>query len=211
MILDFAEQLRVGLKNLPGYRAQFKMAPQFREHPSETKRFHPNARKSGVLVLFYPVQKDIKTILIQRPKYDGVHSKQVAFPGGAMEEADSSLIDTALREANEEVGINTDQVEVLGNLTELYVPPSNFLISPVVGYSLERPEFKIDPFEVAETIEIDISILLDDSIVKEKTIHVREDVALQAPYFEIDGRTVWGATAMMLSELKEILKIIEGH
>ncbi len=206
MIDEFAEKLRRNLENLPGHRAQEKMAPEHRLPNEQWERYYPAAKLSGVLLLFYPVGNSIHTVLIQRPTYDGVHSGQVGFPGGQKEEPDKSMIETALREANEEVGIDLKSVNVLGQLTQLYVPPSNFLITPVVAFSTRQPDFIIDKNEVAEIIEPAIEELLNDKATGIKGIRVRKDITIQAPYYDIQGRVVWGATAMIISELNEVLR-----
>ncbi len=208
MIANFSSALRENLKTLPGPAAQEKMAPEHRLPHEQWERYYDSAKLSGVLILFYPVDENIHTVLIQRPDYDGVHSRQVGFPGGQKEEGDLTLIDTSLREANEEVGIKLNLVKVLGQLTQLYVPPSNFLITPVVAYSAERPQFILDEKEVVEIIEPEVTELLDEKAIGIKSIRVRSEINIQAPYFDIRGRTVWGATAMIISELNEVLRRI---
>lgn len=170
------------------------------------ERYYAGAKLSGVLILFYPVNDVIQTVLIQRPDYDGVHSRQVGFPGGQREKGDPTLVDTALREAREEVGVNLSSVNVLGHLTQLYVPPSNFLITPVVAYTRERPQFVLDEKEVVEIIEPQVGELLNEKAKGIKSIRVRTEITIQAPYYDIRGRTVWGATAMIISEMNEVLK-----
>ncbi|MDX2001990.1 MAG: CoA pyrophosphatase [Chitinophagales bacterium] len=206
---EFTKALRRQMAELPGEEAQYRMSPPFRMKPEDAKVYYPSARQGAVLILFYPGESSINTVLIQRPTYDGVHSGQVAFPGGKKEEQDHDLIATALREAKEEVGINPASVEVLGPLTHLYIPPSNFLVLPVVGTSLERPSFMADAHEVEEILEVDIERLKDEQIVGIKRIKAREGVEFDAPYYDLDGRTIWGATAMMISELNAVLKNLE--
>lgn len=184
------------------------MAPEHRLPHAQWESYLPRARKGAVLALFYPIQSNIHLTLIQRPTYDGVHSGQVAFPGGAKEEFDATLLETALRETEEEVGVPRHVIEVLGQLTELYIPPSNFLITPVVGYTPQQPEFKLDLNEVVEVIEPSLEEILDRTIIGVKKIKVRSDISIDAPHFNIQGRTVWGATAMMISELNEVLRRI---
>ncbi len=190
---------------LPGHAAQYKMAPDLRMPASEWERYYPNARKGSVLILFYPENSSIHTVLIQRPTYDGVHSGQVAFPGGEQEAVDADFKDTALREAQEEVGIEKHQVRIVGRLTELYVPPSNFLITPVVGYATTRPNFRLNFQEVVELIEPALEELLDEKACERKSIFIRDNITIEAPCLNLRGKTVWGATAMIISELNEIL------
>jgi 8-oxo-dGTP pyrophosphatase MutT (NUDIX family) len=206
---SFTEKLSRELQQpLPGYEAQYKMAREFREHPLDTERYHANARLGAVLILFYPKENGIHTVLIQRPTYDGVHSAQVAFPGGKKEEDDNSLIETALREAEEEVGINTNLVTVAGELTKLYIPPSNFLVTPVVGFCEAQPLFVPQQTEVDEIVEVDLATLTNEKLINEKVIHLQQNISLNVKYYDIYGKTVWGATAMMIAEMNELLKRI---
>lgn len=205
---DFPERLQEALKDLPGHTAQELMAPEHRLPHAQWESYFPRARKGAVLALFYPIEAAIHLALIQRPTYDGVHSGQVAFPGGGKEDFDLSMLETALRETEEEVGVPRERIQLLGQLTELYIPPSNFLITPVVGYTPQRPEFKIDVNEVVEMIEPSVDELLDKTMISTKKIKVRQDISIDAPYFNIRGRVVWGATAMMISELNEVLRRI---
>jgi 8-oxo-dGTP pyrophosphatase MutT (NUDIX family) len=202
--LEFEKKLQ---QKLPGSEAHLRMASRMRldalKRPSDLSK----AIKSAVLVLFYPEQDQIKLCFILRPDYDGVHAGQVAFPGGRWEEEDPDLITTALREAAEEINVQPDDVMILGKLSELYIPPSNYIVTPVVGYSLNKPDFIPDHNEVAKIIETDLDFLFDPSRLKEKIINVR-GYEIEAPYFDINGHVVWGATAMILSELKEVIKSI---
>jgi 8-oxo-dGTP pyrophosphatase MutT (NUDIX family) len=205
----FAEKLSYELQQpLPGYEAQYKMAREFREHPIDTERYHANARLGAVLILFYPKETGIHTVLIQRPTYDGVHSAQVAFPGGKKEEDDSTLTETALREAEEEVGINAGVVTVAGALTKLYIPPSNFLVTPVVGFCESKPLFIPQQTEVDEIVEVDLATLTNEKLINEKVIHLQQNISLHVKYYDLYGKTVWGATAMMIAEMNELLKRI---
>ena len=123
-----------------------------------------------------------------------------------MEPGDKDLIHTALRESHEELGIVSDRVEVLGKMTELFIVPSNFSVLPVVGFSSERPDFTPDPREVKEVIEVPLDHLLHPDNTKIKPIKVGGNITLQAPYYDVYGHTVWGATAMMLSEFLTVFK-----
>lgn len=202
----FSARLAESLSVLPGPGAQERMAPEHRLPHTQWERYYPHARLSGVLILFFPFEATIRTVLIQRPEYPGVHGGQIAFPGGRKEDTDKSLIETALREAHEEVGVQPSTVRVLGKLSELYVPPSNFLITPVVATTEIRPGFVIEKNEVAGILEPSVHELLDEKAIGEKQIRVRDDISIKAPYYDIQGQTVWGATAMIISELNEALK-----
>ena len=192
---------------LPGEKAHLKMASKIRLKELQSIYNTSKAISSGVLILLYPEDNSIKTVLIERQKYDGVHSGQVSFPGGRQEEGDKSLIETALRESNEEVNTNPANVEIIGTLTELYIPPSNFLVIPVIGYLKTKPNLIAEKNEVAEIITADISFLFDEKPKKEKIINVRGS-KIKAPYYDVQGHIVWGATAMILSELAEVIESI---
>jgi len=191
---------------LPGFQAQIKMSSLTRIHQL-VNFFQPNdARQSSVLILLYPMGEGIGIVLTLRREYKGVHSGQISLPGGKYEDNDDSLIFTALREAKEEIGINPHLVQVIGQLTPLYIPPSNFMVTPVVGYTASRPVFNPEPAEVARIIEISLSELTDDSLVKSRRIKLSIGMRLSVPCFLIRGNVIWGATGMILSEFKEMLK-----
>jgi len=193
---------------LPGQNAQLKMASMPRLQA--LMKFLPteNAVPSSVLVFLYPHFSDFFLVLIRRADYDGIHSGQISFPGGKYEDDDKSLVYTALRESKEEIGLDISQVQILGQMTELYIPPSNFLVTPVVGYMPFRPNFTADSKEVSNIIEIRISDLLDKSRVQKKKVMLRHGIPLKVPAYVIDGQVIWGATAMILSELCTIIKTI---
>ncbi len=209
LLNNFIKELKIELENtLPGYDAHLEMMPESRIRAMHTIKNYDNARKSGVLILFYPDNKSIKTVFILRPEYDGVHSSQVAFPGGKFEEKDIDIVNTALREANEEVGIVVSDVEIIGKLSEIYIPPSNFLVQPVIGFATQKPIFKKDTKEVAEIIEVDIAQLLDASNKTMREIILSNNLKIKAPCYLINEQIIWGATAMIVSELIVILKKI---
>jgi len=135
--------VKIKKMKLPGESAQFKMAPK--ERINELKKIadvKKSAKKAGVLALFYPsVSKQTMLALILRKTYKGVHSAQIGFPGGKFEATDGSLRVTALRETEEEIGVNQNKVTVLKKLTEVYIPPSNFFVQPFLGYTNKTPNF----------------------------------------------------------------------
>jgi 8-oxo-dGTP pyrophosphatase MutT (NUDIX family) len=161
-------------------------------------------RQSAVCILLYPKADGWYIPLIVRPEYDGTHSGQVAFPGGKVEETDADVVATALREMSEEIGVTLSEVEVLGRLTPLFVFASNFMVHPIVAVTDQTPAFVPDPREVARILEVPVKDLLDESLRSEKEINVR-GFRVQAPFFDFQGQTVWGATAMMLSEFAVLL------
>lgn len=166
-----------------------------------------NPRKAAVLVLFYPDTKaNASFVLIQRKKYPGVHSNQIAFPGGKIENEDGNLKETALREAEEEVGVMPEKVELVRSLTEVYIPPSNFLVMPYLGYTHVKPDFRPQPEEVEKIIEVSVEEFLDEANVFTQRLNTSYAKSIDVPAFRLQGFTVWGATAMMLNEAKELLK-----
>lgn len=204
---QFLEHLRSDLHGeLPGREAQRRMAPSPRGGGVFPDAPQPDTRQGGVLILLYPDNMRLFVPLILRPTYQGVHSGQVGFPGGGREEEDRDLVRTALREAYEEVGIDPKQVTVLGVLTPLYVIASNYLVQPVVAWAAARPSFHPDPNEVADLIEIPLLDLLDESNRRTEVWQLR-GYAVQVPFFAIQEQTIWGATAMMLSEFLSLSAI----
>lgn len=200
----FIEKLTLRLQEpLPGKQAHDKMASDSRlklKFPSPGER----TRESAVLILFYPSQNKIFLPLILRPQYDGVHGGQMAFAGGRAEKEDESLVRTALREAQEEIGVRLTDIKVIGQLTKLFIPPSNFFVQPVVGYMTHKPDFYPDAREVDKVIEITLEDMTNPAIKGRKILNVR-GVEIDAPFYEIHGNTVWGATAMMISELLMVI------
>ena len=160
----------------------------------------------GVLILLFPVNDKICFPLTLRQEYPGVHSGQISLPGGGMEPEDEDLIMTALRETEEEIGVPYSEVRVLGTLSQLFIPPSGYKITPTVGYLPESPSFRVDPREVKELIVADLEHLTEKKYRKKKDVWVRESYSLTAPYFDIHGQTVWGATGMILSEFSHIIE-----
>jgi 8-oxo-dGTP pyrophosphatase MutT (NUDIX family) len=205
------DQLRILLQqalaqDLPGREAQLKMSPL----PVDWRRFSldapATAKKSAVLLLFYPEASGVFFPLIKRPSYPGAHSGQVSFPGGKVEPSDPDLVFTALREAEEEIGIDASKVEVLGRLTDLYIPTSNFLVSPVLGFLNETPRFVPEAREVERIIPTAMSMIGHPQIRQRTLVPIGEGRHLETPYFALDGEVVWGATAMILSELLQLLE-----
>lgn len=161
-------------------------------------------KPGSVMILLYPDEGEIKFPLTKRPEYLGAHSGQVSLPGGKAEPGETP-IETALREAEEEIGIRPDNLEVIGTLSEFFVIPSNFKVTPVIAVQHNRPLFVPDPVEVVRVLEGTISGLLRDDAVAVKEITAARVYRLNAPHFLMENEIVWGATAMMLNELRTIL------
>jgi len=176
----------------------------------ELKNFNikqQNPKQAAVLAVFYPGASDeTRFVLILRKTYKGVHSNQVGFPGGRVELDDQNLMHTALRETEEEVGIPGHEVEVLRELTRLYIPPSNFWVQPFMGVMQRTPRLVPQEDEVEAVLEIDLDEFLSESCLVSETLSTSYAKDIEVPAFLLCGHVVWGATAMMLSEMKEILK-----
>ena len=165
-----------------------------------------NPKRAAVLMLVYPGEEGAALSLIRRNSYKGVHSSQIAFPGGKIEADDASPLYAALRETEEEIGVDRGTVEVVAPLSPVYIPPSNFCVSPFLGYCHSRPFFIPDPREVSEIIEMPLSVLLDDRTIRIQQMPTSYSESIEVPCFVFDEYEVWGATAMMLSELRDVLK-----
>jgi 8-oxo-dGTP pyrophosphatase MutT (NUDIX family) len=210
--MTFLEELSRKLKYrlslpLPGVEAQLKMAHVERKLNFSRFKIPEYARMGAVLILLFEDDGNVKTCFIERTQYDGVHSGQIAFPGGK-KEPDETLDETALRETEEEIGVKRSDITLLGQLTELYIPPSNFLVHPFVGAIGYRPDFFPQPAEVAEVVEIKIDDLSDVRLRGEKKILLSNGSMVQTPYYSLHGKTVWGATAMIISEFLEVFGAI---
>jgi len=199
----FIEKLNTNLKKpLPGETAHMMMeafsAAYLGAWPTE------QTRKSAVLMLLYPQRNEIYFPLILRNSYDGFHSGEVSFPGGRYEQTDEDLIQTALREAQEEIGVQADDVKILGTLTEIYIGPSDFLVLPVVGYLPYRPDLLPDRREVGQIFEEKLNYFSDPTTVGCAEIRIPGDVVL-TPYYKLKDHKAWGATAKMICELLTVL------
>ena len=155
-------------------------------------------------MLCYPKNGLTHLVLIVRNSYKGVHSAQIAFPGGKYEQEDADFAATAIRETYEEVGIHPDKIEIVKSFTEVYIPPSNFMVYPYLGICSEEITFTPDPLEVAGIIELPLATFLSDTIIVTTQMQTSYADSIVIPAFEIESHIVWGATAMMLSELKEV-------
>jgi 8-oxo-dGTP pyrophosphatase MutT (NUDIX family) len=211
MLQELSRQLRQRLAlPLPGQEAQYQMAHPERKMNSARIKIPNNARHGAVLILLYEEDEQIFFPLIERTEYDGVHSGQIALPGGKFDLMDITYSNTALRETQEEIGVLKRDIEIIGELTELYIPPSNFLVHPFVGIIPYRPLLIPDQKEVKNVLEVDLEYIMDETRIKEKDIKVNSGITVRTPYIAIEEHTIWGATAMMLSEFKSVLFEI-GH
>jgi 8-oxo-dGTP pyrophosphatase MutT (NUDIX family) len=203
----FSEDLmRAFTQPLPGKVAHETLKPYLKINKSLDAPKLPNTKEGAVMSLIYPVNNIPHILFIERPVYNGVHSGQIAFPGGKIEQSDSSFLDAALRETHEEIGIPGQQIKVVGALSEIYVLASNFMVYPYVGLLDEIPSLILEEKEVASAFEIPLYRFFEPDILKEKPIKNALGFTLMAPYYDLDGKTLWGATAMMVSELCTIIK-----
>lgn len=190
---------------LPGRSAQYKMAHAVRvNYPPPPA----DARVACVMVLLYPVDSNWHIVLIERMSSNpnDRHGGQISFPGGGLEAEDHSLEACALREANEEVGVKVEDIKILGKLTDLYIPVSNFQVHPFVGKIDYRPEFIPQPSEVKSIVEVPLAHLQDPATLAKIDMDVSPKIKLKnVPYYKVQDHVVWGATAMMLSEFLEVL------
>jgi 8-oxo-dGTP pyrophosphatase MutT (NUDIX family) len=193
--------------DLPGLDAQLLLAPDFRKASLKTNYNAKYAKKAGVMVLLYPGQNgQTHLVLILRKSYEGVHSNQIALPGGKVEEEDADLIETALRETEEEIGVKASTIEVIRPMTELYIPPSNYIVQPTLGKVDYLPKFKPQITEVEKIIPVKLEDLLRSSNIKPGLIKTSYAGQKEVMSYQVNGYTIWGATAMMLSELQVLLK-----
>ncbi len=201
------EQLRQELKKpLPGEKAQYRMAPSYRPNLTKEQIEKLNPKLSGVLVLLYEKNGLLNIVFTKRKQYAGVHSGQISFPGGKKDDTDFDLTETALREAKEEIGIDEEKIEIIGKLSELFIPPSNFLVYPSVGFADSLLKFKPQVNEVEEVIEIPAQFFLDKKNTNMNTeIKLFNDTLVRVPAYIYRGHVIWGATAIMLSEFSFIL------
>jgi 8-oxo-dGTP pyrophosphatase MutT (NUDIX family) len=205
---ELSERLKERLlRPLPGGDAH----ESFRAHPVGDVRplFNHSLppKPGGVLILLFEENGQIKFPLIKRPEYAGAHSGQVSFPGGKAEPGEDN-VECALREGEEEIGVSRRDSNVIGKLSDFFVMPSNFMITPVVATIDHVPVFKPDTHEVVRVIESNLSNILEEHAIKQKEILAAGKYRMIAPHFEIDGEVVWGATAMMLNEFRVVLKEI---
>jgi 8-oxo-dGTP pyrophosphatase MutT (NUDIX family) len=190
---------------LPGPAAHEPMraTPSGQLRPDFQHKLPP--KPGSVLILLYPDEGAVKFPLTKRAEYNGAHSGQVSFPGGKSEGSETRT-DTALREGEEEIGISRSNITVIGKLTEFFVIPSNFIITPIVAYQSSKPVFRPDPFEVVRVLEARIDDILDEGSIHIKEITAAKVYQLMAPHFIVEDEIVWGATAMMLNEFRFVVK-----
>ena len=202
----FAEKLKKEIsKGLPGTEVQWALASSDRMIKGFPRFPREDSKAAAVMILLYPKDDIIHTAFIQRPTYEGVHGGQISFPGGKKEDSDPDLIHTAIREASEEIGVNSSEINVISTLTPLYIPVSNIIVTPVIGWMEKQPVLKPQEEEVVFIIEADIRTLINPSIIKIKPFEIRGEM-IDIKYFDYNDNVIWGATAMILHELFTIFR-----
>lgn len=198
---------KIQIQNLLGEVAHAKMAPEGRiEWVKKANLSKIIPKKAAVLILCYPKNEVTHLVLIVRNEYPGVHASQIAFPGGKPELEDLNLIDTAFREAEEEVGVSRNDLNYVKTFTNIYIPPSNYLVTPIFAFSNSPLLFVPQPSEVADIIELPLDQLLNDDLLVIQKIKTSYADSVEVPSFKVNQHLIWGATAMILSEFKECLK-----
>ena len=205
--MHFLSQLAHALKhNLPGERAHLPLSPLHRPVTSEVIQNLTEYKESAVAVVLFEVETTLQCILIQRTEYTGKHSGQISFPGGKKDNEDADLLATAIRECLEEVGVDISSSEYLGKLTQVYIPVSGFLVEPHVFYYSEVPVFVQQEREVAAVFTISLDELLAEDVISEMKVTTENKlVKMNVPCFAIRDKQIWGATALILNELRESL------
>lgn len=202
------ELIREALKGpFPGEMAHQQMMSYKRALASEAIHFDPPPKISAVMMVLFYNQGQLHTLFMKRPDNQGVHSGQISFPGGKQEKSDISLQETALRETNEEIGLSKDRIDVIGRLSEIYIPPSHFIVHPFIGFVNEMPLLTPNPEEVDTIISFPLSKLFDESIISKKEIFIpKYQTHVEVPVFDLYGYSLWGATAMMIAEFKMMVE-----
>lgn len=208
--MSFIEKIAQQLQNepLPGRNAQFKMQHFYR---SLDYVIPETAKKAAVMLLIYPKNEALHTVLIQRTStnQNDKHSGQISFPGGKLEKNDESMAFCAKRETFEEIGVPTEDIELLGALTPIYIPVSDFHVFPFVGFVEKEPFWQKQQSEVVEVLQVPLFHFLEEKNEGKTTINVQGFTLQDVPYFDVFGKKVWGATAMILSEMNEVLKMLK--
>ena len=197
--------LKINDYKLPGHDYLLKIAPPSRIKHLKTNLTPEDCKTASVLMLFYPDnENDTRLVLMLRNKYNGVHSNQISLPGGKVDRLDKSLKDTALRETHEEIGLHKDDIDIVGELSSVYIPPSNFNVFPFVGYSSKTPKFVPDSKEVSLILSPKLDYILNMNII-ESVVEVNNSTQ-KVPSFLIDNHILWGATAIMIHEFVLLFK-----
>jgi 8-oxo-dGTP pyrophosphatase MutT (NUDIX family) len=199
------ERIEKGLRApLPGISAQLRMVPEPRPGHKAYFEVEETCLKAGVLTLLYEKEGRLCLLLTRRTERVLHHRGQISFPGGEQHPGES-IEATALRETEEELGLDLGTVRVLGKLTPLYIPPSNFCIYPTVAFLPGAPDFRPQPDEVAQVIEVPVCHLADPENRRREVRTIR-GLTVDVPFYEFQENKIWGATAMVLAEFLALLE-----
>jgi 8-oxo-dGTP pyrophosphatase MutT (NUDIX family) len=202
---SFLTSLKSALQQtLPAEKAHELLSPPARKKLVDINLEELKPRLSAVMILIFNENNSSKIVVIKRPQYEGVHSGQIALPGGKFETSDQTLENTALRETEEEIGIASHQINVIGKLSDIYIPPSNFIVSPYVGYIPQKPFFTANQREVEAVHTFEIELLNQNNIINKTILHSNGN-RFNTPSYQINDLSIWGATAMILSEFAMLL------
>jgi 8-oxo-dGTP pyrophosphatase MutT (NUDIX family) len=206
-LMLLAEAIKAQVENsLPGIEAHKTMLPKGRLMSNDYLNNIVNYKQSAVFALLFKEENKINILLTQRHHYEGKHSGQISFPGGKKEEQDAHLLATAFRETYEEIGVQQKSIELIAPLSPLYIPVSNFFVQPYLGYMSSLPNFILNEREVKSIIKFPLQSLNNPSLIKTKKIEASSGLFLTVPAYQLDEHIIWGATAMMLKEIGEIVK-----
>ncbi len=194
--------LSISPDEYPGSEAHMEMTP----YKKDLVIKNDAPRLSAVMILVYVNESHTEILLLKRSDYQGVHSSQVSFPGGKKDDSDLDLAFTACRELREETGISSTEIELIGSLTPMFIPPSNFLVHPYLAVSDKVPQIKLDERESQYHFGIRLDELLSDDFLSRTDITTSYGRLKDVPYFRLNNEIIWGATAAILNELKQILK-----
>lgn len=198
-------------RQLPGFIAQEKMSPPHRRELIEANSNRHNAKPGSVMIILFPIKNAWHVVFTKRVDYKGVHGGQVSFPGGKPEKHDNDLIQTAIRETFEETGVQLSTHDVIGKLTDLYVPPSNFIISAFVSILPEAPTFNPDPQEVSSIFTPPVTHFNNTTSIKYRNYTLADDSVIAIPGYVYQNYFIWGATAMIFSEFLDIYKSMDSN
>lgn len=191
---------------LPGLNAQLLMAPSLRDQELKKRDATIPEKQSAVLILLFEEDEQTKVLMMKRSDHLHHHAGQISFPGGRSEDSDINAWETAIRETEEEVGIDRKSIQYLVNISDLYIPPSNFNVNVCLGYLKNLPKLSPNTDEVSMLLKIPVSHFLNPQNITSFTYKHQQDIPYEAPAYSWEEHTIWGASAMMMSELVELIK-----
>ncbi len=207
--MTFDELFKLFRNGLPGEEAHLEFSP-IRQKSSVALKNAREVRDAAVAIVIYPFNDELYSLVIERQTYDGTHSGQISFPGGKVEESDQNLIQTAIRECYEEIGLQLNESDFISELTPVFIPVSGFHVRPFIFYQKNEPtNFILSEREVYQLAHISLKELTNDENVILRSLSVGSTILKDVPHFKLNEIEIWGATALMLNELKHVLKKIE--